>query len=86
MSDEFTKQEAISYLGNIFCVKSDFTDTHYQMVVAGEVGKIKSIDVWDGKLKLCLDIYGNYFSINKSQFHDHIQILKPEIISHQPSS
>lgn len=48
---------------------------------AGDVGKVQALNVWDGQIKLCVDIYGNYHSLNKSEFQKHCQLLKPVITS-----
>jgi len=85
MCNEFTKHEAIRYLGEVFSFKTNFQEIinsePKRQINAGEVGKVTSVDCWTGKIKLTLDVYGNYFTVDKFQFEKHCQILKPEIVS-----
>ncbi len=85
MTEQFTKEEAVIYLGEVFQFKEDFQETidnqPQRAVKAGEVGKVTSVDCWTGDIKLSLDVYGNYYSVDKQQFEYHCQILRPEIIA-----
>lgn len=89
MEHVFTKEEAVQYLGEVCLVRSDYTrivnGKPSDSISAGDVGKIQSIDIWDGQIKVCLDVYGNYFSLDKRQFLNHCVLLKPEIIAHHIS-
>ncbi len=90
MNEQFTKEEAIVYLGEVFQFKDDFQEIidnkPQRTVKAGEFGKITSVDCWDGNITLCLDVHGNYFSVDKKLFSDHCQILRPEIICHNANN
>jgi len=81
MSEEFTKEEAVLYLGEVFLITDDYQSSSHdeEFIKAGEVGKVQSLSVWDGAIKICLDVYGNYYSFNKSEFEKHCQLLKPVI-------
>lgn len=83
MTKHFTKEEAILYLGEVLLITQDYQSPNHssEFVKAGEVGKVQSLDVWDGFIKLCVDIYGNYHSLDKPEFEKHCQLLKPEITS-----
>ncbi len=86
MSDQFTKDQALVYLGEVFSFKTDFQEIidskPQRLIKAGEVGKVKSVDIWDGSIKIALDVYGDYFSVDKQTFETHCVILRPEIIAH----
>lgn len=88
MERKFTKKEAIQYLDEVFMFTKDFQEVinsePKRLIKAGEVGKIKSVDVWDGEIKLALDVYGDYYSVNRQQFESHCTLLQPKIIAHQP--
>jgi len=86
MSQQFTKEEAIVYLGEVFSFKNDFQEIidskPGRLIKSGEVGKVKSIDIWSGDIKISLDVYGDYFSVDKQTFESHCVILIPEITDH----
>jgi len=84
VSIHFTKEEAIQYLDQVVIMKKDYVESQHNQpdIKAGEVGKVRSVDVWDDVIKVQLDIYGNYYSFSKEDFETHCQILKPMIIAH----
>ena len=88
MTTQFTKQQAVELLGEVLMFNKDFQEVinsePKRLIKFGEVGKVKSVDVWDGEIKLAVDVYGDYLSVNRQQFESHCTVLKPEIIAHQP--
>lgn len=87
MENQFTKQQAVELLGEVLMFSKDFQEVidskPRELIKSGEVGKVTSVDAWDNEIKLTLDVYGNYYSVNRQQFESHCTILKPEIITHQ---
>jgi len=81
MSEQFTKEEALQYLGEVLLITADYKSPQYpsETMNEGDVGKVQSLDVFDGQIKVCVDIYGNYHSLDKSEFEKHCQLLRPVI-------
>lgn len=83
MSDQFTKEEAVEILGKPYlCIEDLVKDGHEDPSVemkSGDVGVIRSVHIWDdpGVIKVCLDVYGNFHSVDKQQFLKHFQLLEP---------
>lgn len=88
MTKQFTKEQAIDILGKLIMFNKDFQEVidskPRELIRSGEVGKVTSVDAWDNEIKLTLDVYGNYYSVNRQQFESHCTVLQPEIIAHQP--